>query len=129
MRVPKHLDAKRNAVRAARDLNRGLRVPGYPLTLYLEVSNVCNYRYAFCGSFSALNPQRYSMLKQADRGFFEPANNANLDELIENALTVYLFGFGQPTMHLQFPELVRYVSEYETQLEFVTNGASEWTKA
>jgi MoaA/NifB/PqqE/SkfB family radical SAM enzyme len=96
-----------------------LRVPQCPLTLYLEVSNVWNYKCAFCGS--ALNPKRFSMLKQADRGFFDLEEGTdNLAELIQNALTVYLFGFGEPTMHPRFPELVRYVGEYETQVEFVT---------
>jgi hypothetical protein len=73
---------------AARDLNRGLRVPQCPLTLYLEVSNVWNYKCAFCGS--ALNPKRFSMLKQADRGFFDLEEGTdNLAELIQNAPTVY----------------------------------------
>ncbi len=122
-RNPKYIEAKRSAIRSARDLNRGVRVPEYPLTLYLEVSNVCNYKCAFCGSFSALNPKRFSMLKQADRGFLDlDATGDNLDVLIEHALTVYLFGFGEPTMHPQFPDLIRYVGERETQVEFVTNG-------
>jgi MoaA/NifB/PqqE/SkfB family radical SAM enzyme len=123
MRKPRYLDAKRAAVRAAGDLNRGVRVPDYPLTLYLEVSNICNYKCAFCGSFSALNPWRLLTLKQADRGFFDlDAAGDNLDELIRHALTVYLFGFGEPTLHPQFTDLIRHVGEQETQVEFVTNG-------
>lgn len=57
------------------------------------------------------------------RGFIDfEESHAHLDELIENALTVYLFGFGEPTLHPQFADLVRHVSELETQIEFVTNG-------
>lgn len=120
--IARFTEAKRVALRDAAQLNRGLAVPEAPLCLYLEISNVCNFKCAFCASFSAINPKRFSMLKQSDRGFLDVFENRNVDALLERALTVYLFGFGEPTMHPDFANVIRHVGAFETQIEFVTNG-------
>jgi MoaA/NifB/PqqE/SkfB family radical SAM enzyme len=73
--------------------------------------------------FSAINPHRYSRLREEDRGFFDFNDRHNLDSLLERVLTVHLFGFGEPTIHPNFADMIRYVSSFETQVEFLTN----WT--
>ena len=118
----KFIEAKRATLRSAADFNRAIAVPDFPLALYIEVSNLCNLKCAFCASFSAINPKRLSALKEEDRGFFDFDNTQNLDTLLERALTVYLFGFGEPTIHPKFADVIRQVSSFETQIEFVTNG-------
>jgi MoaA/NifB/PqqE/SkfB family radical SAM enzyme len=120
--MPNFAEQKRASLKAAANFNRGLGVPDAPLCLYLEVSNLCNLKCAFCPSFSAINPKRLSTLKAEDRGFFDLNKRGNLDELMERALTVYLFGFGEPTIHPDFPELIKYVGKFEAQIEFVSNA-------
>lgn len=120
--MPKYEKQKRATLNAAAEMNRGMSIPDAPICLYLEVSNICNLKCAFCQSFSAINPKRLSALKAEDRGFFDLSRKGNLDELLARALTVYLFGFGEPTIHPEFLDLVRYVGSFETQIEFVTNG-------
>jgi MoaA/NifB/PqqE/SkfB family radical SAM enzyme len=97
--------------------------PAYPLEIFLEVSNVCNLKCAMCWQFSALNTNRFKQLKSQDRGFLETGViSANLDTILNGALLVHCFGFGEPTMHPEFRSIVEQVTRHGAMSDFYTNG-------
>ena len=102
---------------------RGEGVPEWPLELYLEVSNVCDLRCAMCFRFSALNPSRNALIRAEARGFMdvEPALDA-ISALLPHAIVVNVFGYGEPTLHPSFAELIRTLSRSEVLVEFFTSG-------
>ena len=102
---------------------RGGERPRYPLEIFLEVSNVCDLRCVMCPRFSAFNPARKQAIWDVDPGFLEtdPATLA-LGPLLEHALVVHAFGYGEPTIHPSFPSFLQHVANYEVLIDFFTNG-------
>jgi len=102
---------------------RGEGLPAWPLELFLEVSNVCDLRCAMCFRFSALNPNRNALIRTESRGFMElePALEA-VSALLPHALVVNVFGYGEPTLHPSFAELIRTLARSEVLVEFFTSG-------
>lgn len=97
--------------------------PRWPTEVYLEISNVCNLRCAMCEVFSDVSEHRAEHVKTVPRGFFEfDRFRENLAPVLEHALCVHCFGFGEPTLYPAFHELVAFVSKYEVLTNFVTNG-------
>lgn len=114
---------KRRAVESFLAFARGEGVPERPLELYLEVSNVCDLRCAMCLRFSALNPGRGQHIRAEARGFM--ALDGVLDAvagLLPHALVVNVFGYGEPTLHPSFAELIRVLARSEVLVEFFTSG-------
>ena len=96
--------------------------PAYPLEIFLEVSNVCNLKCAMCVVFSELNPHRLKILKSEDRGFLDKSIIEALDPLLSRALMVHCFGYGEPTVHPDFANLLESIAHYEVLVDFFTNG-------
>ncbi len=97
--------------------------PRWPLEIFLEVSNLCDLKCAMCNTFSALHNQRRNVVRSQERGFLELDRVVEpLQPLLEHALQVHAFGFGEPTIHPQFRELLETLSRYEVMLDFFTNG-------
>ncbi|MGC2414659.1 MAG: radical SAM protein [Stellaceae bacterium] len=102
---------------------RGLELPRAPLEVFLEVSNVCDLKCAMCTTFSALNPHRFSALRQEERGFLQPDEVVtNMEEVLRGALQVMCSGYGEPTVHPDFKEFISFLSQYEVLIKFITNG-------
>lgn len=102
---------------------RGLEYPRTPLELTLEISNVCDLKCAMCTEFSNLSPYRFKTLQQKNRGFLREGDIANrLHEILEGALLVNCFGYGEPTLHPDFKTLVAFIAEYGVLVSFTTNG-------
>ena len=116
-------ESKREAVESFRRFELGGERPRYPLEIFLEVSNVCDLRCVMCPRFSAFNPARKQAIWDVDPGFLEtdPATLA-LGPLLEHALVVHAFGYGEPTIHPSFPSFLRHVANYEVLIDFFTNG-------
>jgi MoaA/NifB/PqqE/SkfB family radical SAM enzyme len=101
----------------------GEGIPAYPLEIFLEVSNLCDLKCAMCFQFSALNTNRFKQLKSQDRGFLETDTiSANLAAILNGALLVHCFGFGEPTIHPQFRSIVEQVTAHGAMCDFYTNG-------
>jgi len=114
---------KRDTIESFLRFAEGREIPAWPLELFLEISNVCNLKCAMCSTFSALNPHRYSELKMADRGFIDLQNvQSGLDTLLQHALNVHCFGYGEPTVHPDFRNFLTYISRYRVMIDFFTNG-------
>jgi MoaA/NifB/PqqE/SkfB family radical SAM enzyme len=114
---------KRGAVESFRRFARGEGLPAWPLELFLEVSNVCDLRCAMCLRFSALNPNRSSLIRAEARGFMELAGALDaVSELLPHALVVNVFGYGEPTLHPAFAALMATLASSEVLVEFFTSG-------
>ncbi|HET7451969.1 MAG TPA: radical SAM protein, partial [Thermoanaerobaculia bacterium] len=118
------LDRKRAAVASFVEFSEGRTpTPRYPLEIYLEVSNVCDLRCVMCTRFSAFNPARKQAIWDVDPGFLDAGGAAAaLEPLLEHALIVHAFGYGEPTIHPDFPGFLSHLARYEVLVDFFTNG-------
>lgn len=114
---------KREAVESFLRFSQGEEFPCWPLEVFLEVSNICDLQCAMCPTFSALNTERFFALKREDRGViaYDTATEP-LEEVLKHALIIHASGYGEPTIHPQYKELLVYLSRYEALIDFFTNG-------
>lgn len=114
---------KREAIESFLGFAAGGEMPRWPLEVFLEVSNICDLQCAMCPTFSALNVDRFFALKREDRGViaYETATEP-LEEILKHALVIHASGYGEPTIHPQYRELLTYLSRYEALIDFFTNG-------
>ncbi|MFN8390546.1 MAG: SPASM domain-containing protein [Bdellovibrionota bacterium] len=113
---------KRETIDSFLAFARGEEYPRWPIELFLEISNVCNLKCAMCPTFSALNPHRFSALKEEERGFIDQQLQRPLETLLAHALNVHCFGYGEPTIHPDFKSFISTIADYEVLIDFFTNG-------
>ncbi|HSC76551.1 MAG TPA: radical SAM/SPASM domain-containing protein [Pseudomonadales bacterium] len=120
---PQFTAQKRETVESFLRFAQGEEFPRWPLEVFLEVSNICDLQCAMCPTFSALNTDRFFALKREDRGViaYDTATEP-LDEVLQHALIIHASGYGEPTIHPQYKELLAYLSRYEALIDFFTNG-------
>ena len=125
VRSPSKLEEKHLTIRSFLDFMEGGADPQYPLGTYIEVSNVCNFKCAMCTIFSAVNENRISDTKSLNRGFlgFDDQFRRIGIESLPHMLNVRAFGFGEPTIHPHFREILHFLSEQEVAVSFFTNGS------
>lgn len=124
-RNPSKLDEKIQTIRSFLDFMEGGADPQFPLGTYIEVSNICNFKCAMCTIFSAVNEKRVSDTKSLNRGFlgFDEQFRKIGIESLPHMLNVRAFGFGEPTIHPNFREILEFLSEQEVAVSFFTNGS------
>lgn len=84
----------------------------YPQRLVLELTNACNLHCIMCGrdDFNfKLTTFDINILK-------------NLESILNKVEEVTLFGWGEPTLHPQFEEILKYLNNFPVKKYFVTNG-------
>jgi MoaA/NifB/PqqE/SkfB family radical SAM enzyme len=114
---------KRQTVEGFASFLAGGAPPQWPLEIFLELSNLCNLKCAMCGTFSGVNPMKYLLLSEMERGFMLPRDfTASIDSVLEHALVVHAFGYGEPTLHPEFKECIDFLSQYQVVIDFFTNG-------
>jgi GT2 family glycosyltransferase/MoaA/NifB/PqqE/SkfB family radical SAM enzyme/glycosyltransferase involved in cell wall biosynthesis len=114
---------KQEAIDSFEAFFRGEGFPQWPLEVFLEVSNICNLKCAMCAPFSALNPNRMLALAEQPRGVLDFAGVQHaLEPVLRHALYIHAFGYGEPTVHPEFLELLRTLSQYGSMIDFITNG-------
>ncbi len=121
-RIPAFAHHKQETVQSFREFLSGGPFPAYPLEIFLEISNICNMKCAMCSVFSELNPKRLFALKSSDRGFLPDRHLEKLDNLLSHALLVHCFGYGEPTIHPRFAEILDFALKKEVMVDFFTNG-------
>lgn len=122
-RITQYRDRKRRTIESFLAFTQGGASPAYPLEVFLEVSNLCNLKCAMCRDFSTLNPRRFIALREEERGFLDhEAFAGSMEKVLEHALVVHCFGFGEPTLHPGFRDLLDQISRYEVVIDFFTNG-------
>lgn len=105
------------------DWARGGEPPNWPLEIFLEISNVCDLKCAMCPTFSGLSAQRLFSIKEAERGFIDTERMLDsLEPMLQRALIVHCFGYGEPSLHPGFAELLRRLQPYRVRTDFFTNG-------
>lgn len=121
--LPQFYREKRETLNSFVDFSFGGALPKWPIEVFLEISNICDFKCAMCPTFSAINPKRFSNLRKVDRGILEIAEASEpLEELLKHALIVHAFGYGEPTIHPNFREFVDYLSRYEVMIDFFSHG-------
>ncbi len=120
--APQFKPQKSETITSFCDFLEGKGYPQWPHEMFLEVSNVCDLRCAMCAAFSGLNPNRFLKIKTLERGLLEIADFSNLDSLLQHAILVHCFGYGEATIHPRFKEILDYVLNYEVLVHFTTNG-------
>lgn len=114
---------KREAFESFIGFTEGREMPRWPLEIFLEVSNICDLKCAMCPTFSALNSHRFENLRSHDRGVMDVEQAmTSLDDLLKYAPVVHAHGYGEPTIHPKFREMIDGLSEYEVMVDFFTNG-------
>ncbi len=114
------LTEKKRAITSFYTFIKGGSLPRWPLEIYLEISNVCDIKCAMCATFSAFNSTRLFSIREEERGFL--SEYTALEPLLRHSLRVHCFGYGEPTIHPKFQEIIRYISDYEVPIDFFTNG-------
>lgn len=116
--------AKVEAIRSHADFCAGERDhPAHPLELFIEVSNTCNLSCVMCRDFSVASPVRAQRLREVSRGLMDVDDMVRrLEPALRHALAVHCFGFGEPTIHPDFPRILERLSAFEVMIDFFTNG-------
>ena len=84
----------------------------YPRRLVLELTNACNLHCIMCGRESI----------KFTPTFFQTEWLEKLKIALKNAEEVALFGWGEPTVHPRFAEILQYLDSYPVRKYFCTNG-------
>ncbi len=114
---------KRKAINSFLEFLDGGEQPRWPLEVFIEVSNLCDLQCAMCHTFSALNPKRFNIISHRHRGFFDAdLIEERMAQVLEHALVVHAFGYGEPTLHPEFNRLLEILDKYEVMVDFFTHG-------
>lgn len=106
--------AARNRVRVMLDyLRRRPSVRGFPLILHLEVTNICNLSCKMCPRSHMTRELGYM-----DFSLFKSI----IDQVAGKVDYVELYLFGEPLLHPQFSEMVRYCKDSGLCVAVSTNG-------
>ncbi|OGW24266.1 MAG: radical SAM protein [Nitrospirae bacterium GWB2_47_37] len=94
--------------------NGSLRLHSYPRRLVLELTNTCNLNCIMCGrdesGFSG--------------NFFDINYLYRLEPVLSYVEEVTLFGWGEPTIHPKFKDIIELLNKYPVKKYFVTNGTT-----
>lgn len=94
--------------------NGDFRLDSYPRRLVLELTNACNLKCIMCGR---------------DEGnfiynFLDLQYLYKLEHILNYVEEVTLFGWGEPTIHPGFKEILAFFDRYPVKKYFVTNGTT-----
>lgn len=91
-----------------------VRLDSYPRRLVLELTNACNLNCIMCGRDES----------DFNYNFFDLRFLNKLAPFFEYMEEVTLFGWGEPTIHPQFKDILEYLNRYHVKKYFVTNGTT-----
>ncbi len=102
--------------RSVRKSPEGAQFPKQgPTSVNLDLTTACNFSCPHCVDSRQLNTGDYLDLETVKR---------SIETLQKNGMrSVIVNGGGEPTMHKNFEEIVRFVSERGLQIGIVTNGS------
>jgi len=86
-----------------------------PVSINLDLTSACNFACPFCVDSKLINAGKSLTLEEAEK---------TIDTLHSHGLlSVILIGGGEPTLHKDFGEIVRYIKSKKLQIGIVTNGS------
>ncbi len=102
---------------------RGYDVPGpdrglpifSPISINLDLTSACNFSCPFCVDSKLINAGRNLTLEEVKKTIHTLHTHG--------LLSVILIGGGEPTLHKDFGEIVRYIKSKRLQIGIVTNGS------
>ena len=104
---------KKNTELNQKEMSEGKTIlKSKPQRLVLELTNACNLRCIMCGRDEA----NFSLTT------FDIDILKNLAPILDEVEEVTLFGWGEPTLHPQFEEILAFLDRYPVKKYFVTNG-------
>lgn len=104
---------KRNTEKNIQEMEAGKEIlESYPRRLVFELTNACNLNCIMCGR-NAANFKTTVFDMESFRGF-EP-----LMDFVEE---VTLMGWGEPTIHPHFVEMLKIINQHSARKYFCTNG-------
>ena len=104
---------KENSELNINELKEGrVELVSMPRRLVLELTNACNVRCIMCGRDEA----------EFNNTFFDIGQLEKYSHVLKSAEEVTLFGWGEPTLHPKFIEILEYLDGFQVRKYFVTNG-------
>ncbi len=86
-----------------------------PVSINLDLTSACNFACPFCVDSKLINAGKSLSLAETKK---------TIDTLHSHGLlSVILIGGGEPTLHKDFGEIVRYIKSKKLQIGIVTNGS------
>ncbi len=86
-----------------------------PISINLDLTSACNFSCPFCVDSKLINAGKNLALEEVKKTI----NTLHSHGL----LSVILIGGGEPTLHKDFGEIVRYIKSKRLQIGIVTNGS------
>jgi MoaA/NifB/PqqE/SkfB family radical SAM enzyme len=94
--------------------DRGLPIFS-PISINLDLTSACNFSCPFCVDSKLINAGKSLTFEEVKK---------TIDTLHSHGLlSVILIGGGEPTLHKEFGEIVRYIKSKRLQIGIVTNGS------
>jgi len=94
--------------------DRGLPIFS-PTSINLDLTSACNFSCPFCVDSKLINAGKSLTLEEVKKTIHTLHSHG--------LLSVILIGGGEPTLHKDFGEIVRYIKSKKLQLGIVTNGS------
>ena len=86
-----------------------------PISINLDLTSACNFSCRYCVDSKLINAGKSLRLEDVKK---------TIDTLhFHGLLSVILIGGGEPTLHKDFEEIVRYIKGNKLQIGIVTNGS------
>jgi MoaA/NifB/PqqE/SkfB family radical SAM enzyme len=102
-----------NIERNTREMQDGKAIlESVPQRLVLELTSACNLSCIMCGR----NVQTF------EPTFFDKAWLDKFTPILDRVTEVTLFGWGEPTVHPQFRQILEYLHSFKVKIYFLTNG-------
>lgn len=104
---------KENTKLNQEEMDKGASIlESYPQRLVLELTNACNLRCIMCGRTGT----DFCLTT------FDMEHLKSLEHILYKVEEVTLFGWGEPTLHPKFIEILEYLDKFPVRKYFVTNG-------
>ena len=111
-RLKEYIKWQRSAVKTN---DRGILPSFSPASINLDLTSSCNFACPHCVDSKIINTGESLKLEDIKR---------SVDTLKSHGiLSIILLGGGEPTLHKDFGEIVRYIKSKSVQLGIVTNGS------
>ena len=94
--------------------NGNFRLDSYPRRLVLELTNACNLNCIMCGRDGG--DFKYN--------FLDIQCLYKLESILNYVEEVTLFGWGEPTIHPKFKDILEFLNKHPVKKYFVTNGTT-----
>lgn len=106
-------EQKKNSDLNVKELSEGkLKLQSYPRRLVFELTNACNLDCVMCGRNDVYFKPTVFDVKWIDK----------FDKVLNQVEEVTLMGWGEPTMHPNFVQILQKLDKYNVRKYFCTNG-------